>query len=240
MRSSWRCPGLAPTKELWLLRCKLSCGELFRYIKLPVNVRLLSTINQGLCWKCGSGPVSGLFCNQCNTLQKPEQKTNYFSLMGIKEEYKIDDRQLTTKFRKLQNILHPDRFSTKTEEECSISEEYSSLVNKAYSTLLQPLERGLYMLQQKGVTIEEDGTQMDPTFLAVIMETNEQLADAQSMSDVERLDNENKKMLLDLTNELEAAFNADDITTAKSVLIKMKYYNSIDGRIKELKQKFTG
>ena len=52
----------------------------------------------------------------------------------------------------LQRLLHPDKFSVKSALEREISENNSSLLNKAYFTLLKSLNRGLYMLELEGMT----------------------------------------------------------------------------------------
>jgi molecular chaperone HscB len=85
------------------------------------------------------------------------------------------------------------------QEEREVSEQYSALVNKAYSTLLQPLARGLYMLHLHGVNLEEGTTESDPQFLAEIMETNEELTEAQYPDDVKRLENTNNNVMDKLT-----------------------------------------
>lgn len=133
-------------------------------------------------------------------------------------------------------VLFQVNFAT-LQDELEISEQYSALVNKAYSVLLQPLARGLYILQLHGINVEEDTTETDPQFLAEIMETNEELAMAQNPDDVRRLENDNKSMMDKLTRDVATAFSAGNIDAAKQGLIKMKYYSSIGARIKELKQK---
>jgi molecular chaperone HscB len=95
-------------------------------------------------------------------------------------------------------VLFQVNFAT-LQDELEISEQYSALVNKAYSVLLQPLARGLYILQLHGINLEEDTTETDPQFLAEIMETNEELAIAQNPDDVRRLENDNKSMMDKLT-----------------------------------------
>lgn len=49
-----------------------------------------------------------------------------------------------------QKLLHPDKFTLKTQKEKQFSEEISSLVNISYSTLMSPLQRGIYILKLKG------------------------------------------------------------------------------------------
>jgi hypothetical protein len=66
------------------------------------------------CWKCSFEiQNSSLFCSQCSTLQKPDENKNYFDVLGIEQSFEIKDKELTTKYRKMQNVLHPDRFSTR-------------------------------------------------------------------------------------------------------------------------------
>lgn len=70
------------------------------------------------CWNCQAildiRPC--LFCKNCSIIQSSEhQDFNYFELFDIRVQYDIDTVQLTSNFRKLQNLMHPDRFSNKTE-----------------------------------------------------------------------------------------------------------------------------
>lgn len=78
------------------------------------------------------------------------------------------------------------------QEEKRLSEEFSSLVNKAYFTLLNPLKRGLYMLEQHGVYVEEGTIQSSPAFLMEIMERNEDVDNAKSAEQLETLNLHNK------------------------------------------------
>lgn len=63
----------------------------------------------------------------------------------------------------------------RTDEEQNISAEYSSLLNKAYSSLHVPLKRAEHLLNLKGEQISEDQGVEDPMFLMEIMELNEEV-----------------------------------------------------------------
>lgn len=43
-------------------------------------------------------------------------------------------------------------------------------------------------------------------------------------------------LFYDISRELLAAFQKDDIVSAKEILTKLKYYSSIDSKLKEIKQ----
>lgn len=61
--------------------------------------------------------------------------------------YNLDLARLEKSFRDLQWRLHPDKFSMKPEAEQNYSAGQSSLVNKAYQTLKDPLARGQYLVR---------------------------------------------------------------------------------------------
>lgn len=63
-----------------------------------------------------------------------------------------------------------------TEEEKLISENYSSLVNKAYQVLQSPLKRAIHLLAIRGEKIQEDQKLENPEFLMEIMELNEEVS----------------------------------------------------------------
>lgn len=66
------------------------------------------------CWKCGKDMQQmDPFCDKCKTIQAPVEKKNYFKILGIEEQFNIDSVSLRNKFRNLQSLLHPDKFSNK-------------------------------------------------------------------------------------------------------------------------------
>lgn len=70
------------------------------------------------CWNCQTivDTTPCLFCKNCSLIQSSEQQNfNYFELFNIYDQYDIDTGQLTSKFRELQSLVHPDKFSNKTE-----------------------------------------------------------------------------------------------------------------------------
>ncbi|XP_065351198.1 iron-sulfur cluster co-chaperone protein HscB [Cloeon dipterum] len=190
------------------------------------------------CWKCGADkPLDNFFCNKCSALQEPNHSSTYFQMLGVDRKFDLKVAELTKKFRSLQNLVHPDKFGSKSQDELQHSETHSALLNQAYKTLLKPLDRGLYLLSLEGMSIEEDTIQMDPAFLMQIMELNEELEAASSSQSILKLAESNAKILDEYTRNIDSAFAEKNLEKAKKLLAEMKYYASLDEKIKELKSK---
>ncbi|XP_015733437.1 iron-sulfur cluster co-chaperone protein HscB isoform X1 [Coturnix japonica] len=192
------------------------------------------------CWSCGVA-LSGLdavphFCPRCRALQPPEPRPDLFRLMECDRSFRIDTQRLQRRFRSLQRALHPDRFGQSPAKEQHYSEQHSSLINKAYQTLLHPLSRGLYLLELRGVEpAQETDCDEDKEFLMEIMEINEKLAEPQNDEILGEIETLIKDRQEELTKEVTAAFERDDLQEAKKLLAKMKYFANLEDKLKNKK-----
>ncbi|CAK1541720.1 unnamed protein product [Leptosia nina] len=150
--------------------------------------------------------------------------------MGLNESYDLNEEDLSKKYKQMQKYLHPDKYANKNEIEQEISAQYSSLVNEAYKTLLEPLSRGIYMLKLRGKHIEEN-TEMDPQFLMKIMEKNEEVESADTEEEIMNLNKEITAVIKDLEKELSRAFFNGNLDSVTKLLSHMKYYTSIHDQI---------
>uniref|UniRef100_A0A3B4VJC0 HscB mitochondrial iron-sulfur cluster cochaperone n=1 Tax=Seriola dumerili TaxID=41447 RepID=A0A3B4VJC0_SERDU len=153
--------------------------------------------------------------------------------------FALDTKKLQKRYLQLQRSLHPDNFSQKSVKEQEYSESQSSLVNKAYKTLRKPLSRGLYMLELEGMSIEE-GTDSgaDAEFLMELMEINEALDEAQTPEETNKIAQDTKGKLADLTERTDAALRKGELQTAKALLAQMKYHANIEEKVKEKLSQF--
>jgi molecular chaperone HscB len=71
------------------------------------------------------------------------------------------------------------------------AQQQSSLANKAYSTLKEPLSRANYMLELLGAPIHETESLNEPELLMEVMEARELLEEAQTEDEVQDLKNVN-------------------------------------------------
>ncbi len=72
---------------------------------------------------------------------------NYFELFELPVSYAIDQEVLDSRFMKLQKSVHPD---------ASDDDSLSVIVNKAYSTLSDPIQRAEYMMHVMGCSEKSD------------------------------------------------------------------------------------
>uniref|UniRef100_A0A6I8RX69 HscB mitochondrial iron-sulfur cluster co-chaperone n=1 Tax=Xenopus tropicalis TaxID=8364 RepID=A0A6I8RX69_XENTR len=177
------------------------------------------TSQSRLCWRCQAEMSRAeLFCPTCTSLQPPDESKDFFQVLDCEKSFNVDTQELQRKYRNLQRLLHPDFFSQKSESERNISEKQSTVVNKAYKTLLSPLKRGVYLLSLNGITLKEGADdEVDTQFLFDILELNEQLNDAETKDDIEEVGH----------------FVQGDLQEAKILLAKMKYFSNIQDQVKK-------
>ncbi|XP_031551451.1 iron-sulfur cluster co-chaperone protein HscB-like [Actinia tenebrosa] len=195
--------------------------------------------NPPRCWKCDAELStcghSKFFCRECEVIQAPEKDATYFELFSSPETFDINTTQLSDVYRQLQFKLHPDRFSKCTQEEQNLSAIQSSLVNKAYNTLLNPLKRGIYLLSIHGISIEEEDSLSSQEFLMEIMEINERLESAAKLQTLQDIETEIKLCIKKSTDEVAHAFDEGNYIAAKDALIKLRYYTNIEKQAKDRK-----
>lgn len=73
------------------------------------------------------------------------------------------------------------------QRELDYAQLQSSVINKAYHTLKDPLSRAQYLLKEQGIQVNEGDSLSDPELLMEVMEFREELEEAQSEADIKPL-----------------------------------------------------
>lgn len=105
------------------------------------------------CWSCGSMRAAH-FCESCGKVQPPAP-VDYFTFFGLPAKLNIEGAALEKDFYDLSRRLHPDLNARAGSQEQQWSLEQSSLLNDAYRTLRDPIQRTQYLLKLQGVELEE-------------------------------------------------------------------------------------
>lgn len=111
-----------------------------------------------------------------------------FDIFGLEPRFSIVREALDARWKDLQREAHPDRFATASAAAQREAMQWSVRINEAYQRLKDPLKRAAYLCELNGAPIRaEDNTAMPPAFLMQQMQWREDLDDAQSEADLERM-----------------------------------------------------
>lgn len=185
------------------------------------------------CTKCEAKLSAAVLCDKCGAISDIDSQQNYFQLLNIESQFNIDSKLMTQNFRRLQSVVHPDKFGNKSNEEQVKSAEWSALLNKAYATLSHPLKRGEYMLRLEGVEIPEKNESVNPEFLMKIMEKNEMVAELKTKKDIDVFLEFIQIDLKEFYEQLGSALDKKDYEGALDVLTRIRYFNNLEQKLKE-------
>jgi molecular chaperone HscB len=156
------------------------------------------------CWQCGTPDVASLFCRYCNSLQAPTP--NYFEFFGLPRQLAVDPDHLQKQFYALSRLLHPDRYTRRSEQEKHYSLQASSILNDAYRVLRDPIRRSEYVLNEAGFEIGDPrNKEVPPELLEEVFELNMAL-DELRMGDLEVLPqlDEMRQRFMDMLAEIDS------------------------------------
>ncbi|TIB29800.1 hypothetical protein E3P86_03616 [Wallemia ichthyophaga] len=138
--------------------------------------------------------------------------------------FNLSNTTLKQNYLSKQKQFHPD----KPNIDHNYALQTSSLINKAYETLLHPLSRAVYLLELNGIEIAESDSIHDSTLLMDMLELREQLEDAQSEEEVTQLRHDNGQSIQQTTHLISQAFENNDLESAKNLTIKLRYLCNLD------------
>jgi molecular chaperone HscB len=180
------------------------------------------------CWSCGQEVADAQpFCSSCGKVQPP-QEADYFSMFGLPRKLQLDAAALEKQFYRYSRRLHPDVHAQASQREQEWSLAQASLLNDAYRTLKNPLERTKYLLRLEGVQLEDaresggaNPSKVPPDLLEEVFELNMQLDelrqnqkigedDPQLRQDLEKAQSEFANQLSAVDEQVKAQWAAWD------------------------------
>lgn len=183
-------------------------------------------------------------CGRCVKVQPLSKELDFFTCMKLPRRLNIDLKQLETTFYELSRAFHPDFFSQKDETEKAISLGNSALLNTAYRTLKDPIQRAEYLVRLEAGAAKDIRANPPADLFEEILELQEDLEEFDTLSpetDPERMQALRAKLEADrhtleqrqaqLDAELQRAFDewdalqtsetaTDDIQTKKQAILQ--------------------
>lgn len=170
---------------------------------------------------------------------------NFFELFGIPETFDIDSKDLKRRYQDLQRQFHPDKFANASDQERRMSMQVTAQINEALQTLLNPVQRGRYLLKLSGVDInDESDTRMDPAFLMEQIELrekleniNKQAAQQKELMDfMDKVENCKQARCYQLSKLFLKKGNAA-YDQARNMLRELQFFDKISSEIEELEER---
>ena len=110
---------------------------------------------RSMCWHCQSAVTGEYFCERCVKVQPVSKETDYFTCLGFPRRLTLDPKQLEAKFYELSRTFHPDFYQTKSPAEQTISLGNAAVLNTAYRTLRDPIQRAEYLLGLESGSVKD-------------------------------------------------------------------------------------
>ncbi|ULQ57681.1 Fe-S protein assembly co-chaperone HscB [Flavihumibacter rivuli] len=154
---------------------------------------------------------------------------NYFELYSIPVSFQPDQNLVKQQFYRLSRQYHPDFYTQASAEEQAEVLDKSAAVNKAYRTFMDADATIQYVLEWKGLVEPEEKYQLDPMFLAEVMDINEALMELEMDPDpagLEKAGIMTQNLLNEVYEHVEPilADYQEGVTTEKELLQVKDYY----------------
>ncbi len=137
---------------------------------------------RSMCWHCQSEVAGEYFCERCVKVQPLSKEQDYFTCLGLPRLLTIDATALENKFYEMSRSFHPDFYQTKTDTERTISLGNSALLNAAYRTLKDPIQRAEYLVRLEAGSVKEIRNQPPADLFEEILSLQEDLEEFRAAS----------------------------------------------------------
>ncbi|WHZ27994.1 MAG: Chaperone protein HscB [Nitrospira sp.] len=130
---------------------------------------------RSMCWHCQSEVTGEYFCERCVKVQPVSKETDYFTCLGFPRRLTLDPKKLEAKFYELSRTFHPDFYQTKSQAEQTISLSNAAVLNTAYRTLRDPIQRAEYLLALETGSVKDIRTSPPADLFEEILELQDTL-----------------------------------------------------------------
>ncbi|ODO05712.1 Fe-S protein assembly co-chaperone HscB [Cryptococcus amylolentus CBS 6273] len=147
----------------------------------------------------------------------------------------VDKKELRGNWLQRQSALHPDKFGSKGEQAVHLARELSGRVNEAYAVLGDDLRRAEYILSIYAKDTQETDKLDDPMLLMEVLEAREELEEAESQEEIDRIRSSNHEKVSEITQALTAAFSETPpkLDEAKVLAVQLKYWMGLEKAAKD-------
>jgi molecular chaperone HscB len=151
----------------------------------PISIDRVSRelpMARSMCWHCQSEVCGEYFCGRCVKVQPLSKELDYFTCMNLPRLLTIDEKSLEDMFYSLSRTFHPDFYANKDEGEKGVSLGNTALLNTAYRTLKDPMQRAEYLIRLEAGSVKDIRSAPPADLFDEILELQEDLDEFRSLS----------------------------------------------------------
>ena len=137
---------------------------------------------RSMCWHCQFEVCGEYFCGRCVKVQPLSKELDYFTCMNLPRKLILDEKSLEETFYSLSRTFHPDFYANKDEEEKMVSLRNTALLNTAYRTLKDPIQRAEYLIRLEAGSVKDIRSAPPVDLFDEILEIQENLEEFRSLT----------------------------------------------------------
>jgi molecular chaperone HscB len=169
-------------------------------------------------------------------------QSNDFELFELPPAFALDRALLDERWKGLQREVHPDRHAAADAQTQRQAMQWSVRINEAYQRLKDPLKRAAYLCELNGAPVQaENNTAMPAAFLMQQMQWREDLEEARSVEQLERMADEvdaaRQAMLGDLQRTADIQHDYPALAAqVRALMFVERFARDVEGRLDQLGQ----
>lgn len=199
-------------------------------------------------------PVAANACSNIKSAPAPEHACDFFQFFECPHKFNMNEtqlKQLTTRYRELQRVLHPDVYTAQegtTAADIKEVQQQSAAIADAYRTLRNPYQRALYLLGLHGIDVErlseaqyenisvatggekpdlEALQQQEQAMLFHVMEVRETLEESEDIEEITDILTTASQQIEECLHAMESAFEKMDLFDARHRTVLLNYLSKI-------------
>ena len=159
---------------------------------------------------------------------------DHFDLFGLPISYNVEKAKLDQRYRELQSSVHPDKYTTSSDQERRLSLQLAAQVNEAFQTLKNPMLRARYLLGMRGVNPDQRDIAMNPGFLGEQIELRERLSEiatgADARDELSKINHElqvrHEELQKSFSDEFETG-TAESLRAAGMIFLELQFIDKL-------------
>lgn len=134
------------------------------------------------CPHCAARLETPVFCAACGLPLPVAEGVGPFEILGLAPNHAVDAGLLKRRMLRASRDVHPDFFATAPSDVRELAGRNSALLNAAFQTLSDDVERANWLVAYLGGPDEQHERTMPAEFLAEVLEWNERLEEARAIT----------------------------------------------------------